>query len=57
MNISVKFNNKLNVKLIKLQKTPKRMRLGFDVGGGLRVVVVHRLHVFSEKHYSITISM
>lgn len=56
MNISVKFNNKLNVKLIKLQKTPKRMRLGFDVGG-LRVVVVHRLHVFSEKHYSITISM
>lgn len=33
------------------------MGLGFDVGGGLRVVVVHRLHVFSEKHYSITISM
>lgn len=53
--MSVKFNNKLNVKLIKLQKTSKRMGLGF--GGGLRVVVVHRLHVFSEKHYSITISM
>lgn len=33
------------------------MRLGFDVGGGLRVVVVHRVPVFSEKHYSITISM
>lgn len=55
--MSVKFNNKLNVKLIKLQTTSKRMGLGFDVGGGLRVVVVHRLHVFSEKHYSITISM